>query len=536
MFGSPGKIPDTLTLGEVAYYEPLMSPGQSHGSCIRRTSAARKAEGSIPLRRTRSALLAGAALACALPIAGPALAHGFGQRYSLPIPLWLYLTGAGLTVAVSFAMIALFVRKAPTAQAYKRIDLMRLPIGRALGAPGLLLGLRLLGAGLYLLVIVAGLFGTQSPLKNIAPAMVWAIWWVGMAYVSALLGNLWALVNPIDTLFAAAESLYGRLRPGQRLTLGLHYPEILGVWPAVALFLVFIWMEMAWEASDHPASLAAAMLVYSALTWLGMLLYGRSEWLRRGEVFSLVFGLFARFAPTEARVANAREWNLRPYAVGLVAHEPLTASQTALVLLILASVSFDGFRDTPAWAAVVDGLGHDLHESAQTWGLALAASLFVAVYLGFCRLIARCGESHSRAGIGQAAGHSVFRIAGLFVLTLVPIAIAYHLAHYLFFLVMAAQYLIPLASDPLGLGWDVFGTRNYFVRIGLIDARIVWYVSVAAIVTGHVAALYVAHLQALREFADRQSALRSQWPMLVLMVCYTMVSLWIIAQPIVTSG
>lgn len=165
-----------------------------------------------------------------------------------------------------------------------------------------------------------------------------------------------------------------------------------------------------------------------------------------------------------------------------------------------------------------------------------AVALFLAVYLGFCRLIARYGESPSRTGVGPAAGHSVSRIAGLFVLTLVPISIAYHLAHYLFFLVMAAQYLIPLASDPLGLGWDIFGTRNYFVRIGLIDARNIWFVSVAAIVAGHVVVLYLAHLQALREFPDRQAALRSQWPMLVLMVCYTMVSLWIIAQPIVTSG
>jgi hypothetical protein len=356
-----------------------------------------------------------------------------------------------------------------------------------------------------------------------------------MAYVSALLGNLWALINPLDTLFAAAESLYGRLRPGQRLTLGLHYPEILGVWPAVALFLVFIWMEMAWEASDHPASLAAAMLAYSALTWLGMLLFGRAEWLRRGEVFSLVFGLLARFAPSEARVASTREWTLRPYAVGLVASEPLPASQIALVLLVLASVSFDGFRDTPVWAPLAEWLDHGGHEWAHILGLAGVVSLFGVVYFGFCRLMVRWGGSHRRLESRLAAHRPVTRIAGLFVLTLVPIAIAYHLAHYLFFLVMAAQYLIPLASDPLGLGWDVFGTRNHFVRM-VIDARTVWYVSVAAIVAGHVAALYVAHLQAMREFPDRQSALRSQRPMLVLMVCYTMVSLWIIAQPIVTSG
>ena len=493
-----------------------MSPGQSGLSCTRRV------------------LLAGTALASMLPVAGPAGAHGFGERYSLPIPLWLYLTGAGLTVAVSFGMIALFARQAPIARGHQRVGLMRLPLGRVPGAPKVLLALQLLAVGLYLLVILAGLFGTQSPLRNIAPAMVWAIWWVGMAYVSALVGNLWALINPLDTLFAAAESFYQRLRPGRRLALGLQYPESLGVWPAVVLFTVFIWMEVAWKASNHPASLAAAMLAYSALTWLGMLVFGRSEWLRRGEVFSLVFGLLARFAPIEWRAASAREWALRPYAVGLITSEPWPASQIALVLLLLASVSFDGFRDTPAWAAVVDGLGQDSHGWVPILGLAVLVSLFAGVYLAFCRLVVLWGTSHPHPD-GPAASRSVIRIAGVFVLTLVPIAIAYNLAHYLYFIVMAAQYLIPLASDPFGFGWDIFGTRNYFVR-GVIDARLVWYVSVAAIVAGHIAALYVAHLQAVREFPDRRSALRSQWPMLVLMVGYTMLSLWIIAQPIVTSG
>ena len=48
--------------------------------------------------------------------------------------------------------------------------------------------------------------------------------------------------------------------------------------------------------------------------------------------------------------------------------------------------------------------------------------------------------------------------------------------------------------------------------------------------------MYVAHAVALREYRDRAAALRSQLPMLGLMVGYTMVSLWIIAQPIVETG
>ena len=127
------------------------------------------------------------------------------------------------------------------------------------------------------------------------------------------------------------------------------------------------------------------------------------------------------------------------------------------------------------------------------------------------------------------------RTACLFVLTLVPIAIAYHLAHYLSFLLMACQYLIPLASDPFGFGWDLFGTTLYVVRISVVDAQFIWYASVAAIVAGHVAAVYLAHVMAMRVYTDKRAALRSQYPMLLLMIGYTMVSLWIIAQPIVTS-
>ncbi|MBK7331216.1 MAG: hypothetical protein IPI87_01925 [Betaproteobacteria bacterium] len=133
-----------------------------------------------------------------------------------------------------------------------RLDLTLTAGGRLLAAPGFLLAVRTLAVVLFLIVVAAGLFGVQSPLKNIAPVMVWAIWWVGMAYVSALLGDLWALVNPLDTLFAWAEALWPRLRPGGRLAIGLRYPEALGAWPAVVLFLAFVWMELVWERSDTP--------------------------------------------------------------------------------------------------------------------------------------------------------------------------------------------------------------------------------------------------------------------------------------------
>ncbi len=124
-------------------------------------------------------------------------------------------------------------------------------------------------------------------------------------------------------------------------------------------------------------------------------------------------------------------------------------------------------------------------------------------------------------------------IAGHFVLSLVPIAIAYHLAHYLSFLLINGQALIPLLSDPLGRGWDLFGTRTYEIDSGIVDARFVWNALVIAIVVGHIAGLVVAHAAALRLFRDRRTAFLSQVPMAALRVGYTMFSLWVLSQPVV---
>ena len=124
-------------------------------------------------------------------------------------------------------------------------------------------------------------------------------------------------------------------------------------------------------------------------------------------------------------------------------------------------------------------------------------------------------------------------VACTFVLTLVPIAIAYHLAHYLSFLLVTGQYLIPLISDPLGLGWDLFGTAEYRTNIGVLNARIAWYAAVFSVVCGHVFAVYIAHVAAIRAFGNTRVALWSQIPMITLMVVYTMLSLWILAQPMV---
>jgi hypothetical protein len=150
-------------------------------------------------------------LALTLPAAPPD-AHAFGARYDLPLPLALYLVGAGAAVALSFVIMALVFRVRAARTDRLRIDLLRFRSIRVLLHPVVIGVLQGVSVGLFLLVLAAGLFGTQDTLDTIAPTFIWIIWWVGLAYVAALAGNLWPAVNPWS-IVSAAGGLPARITP-----------------------------------------------------------------------------------------------------------------------------------------------------------------------------------------------------------------------------------------------------------------------------------------------------------------------------------
>ena len=490
----------------------------------------------------RLAWAAPPALIVLLAGGGTAHAHGFGERYDLPVPLSLYVGGAGLVVALSFVVAGLFVRSGATAADYPRYNLLGTPLGRLLASRPLREAIRTLGVAILGLYLVAGFAGSDDPNANPAPVLTWVWFWVGLAYASALAGNLWALLNPWNALFGWAEGVCRilRKRPPERLR---EYPDWLGAWPSVGLFLVFAWIEIIDPGASSPSRLATLVAVYSVLTLGGMAVFGRHAWMKNAEVFSLVFGLMARLSPTETRTGEAvddyealeaagpdeRQWNVRWWGTGLLAGPTPSFPLAALVVLVLASVTFDGLRETSPWisfasagAGAFGALGDNPFVVAGTLGLMATPLAFGAAFAGVAWLMGRLGQ-------GDVPLALLMRTS---VYALIPIALAYHVAHFLSFLLIQGQFIIPIASDPFGLGWDLFGTAGYVVDIGVVNARFAWFAGVAAIVLGHVAGIFAAHAYALRLFASRSTALRSQYPMLVLMVGYTMVSLWIVAQPI----
>jgi hypothetical protein len=468
-----------------------------------------------------------------LLLPGPAFAHGFGDRYDLPVPLGLYMSAGGAAVVLSFVVVGLFAKR-DFKDTYPQKNLRHWTVVRMLTHPVFLGVVRALSAFVFVVYLVAGLFGTQDPNQNLVPTMTWVVFWVGAAYVSALAGDIWMLLSPQKIIFGYAESLIWKVT-GKDLARYEPYPTRLSAWPAVLLFLAFAWVEIVYTGSGVPLNVATLVLVYSSVTFIGMWWFGRDEWLRNGEVFTIAFGFLAAFAPIHCTDpadddgSTDHGFSLRPWGAGLLTMAQPELPRAILLVLMLAVVSFDGFVETGTWTEllldlfpVFSFLGAYAFSGITTLGLIVAPFVFFGVFALTAWLMGWLVKSSL----------STTELVCTFVFSLVPIALAYHIAHFFSFLVIQGQRMFSLASDPFGWGWDLFGTSDYAIDIGVVNARFIWFLSIAAIVIGHIVAVYVAYVYALRTFG-KGTAMFSQAPMLALMAGYTMVSLWIVAQPIV---
>jgi hypothetical protein len=360
------------------------------------------------------------------------------------------------------------------------------------------------------------------------PTLVWVIWWVGLSLVVSFVGNVWPALDPWRTLFDGAEALVRRARGGRRLTLGWAYPRALGLWPATLFLLAFGWAEVVDLQAPAPRHIVWLALAWSALTWAGMLCFGRAVWQERGDVFAVYFGTLGHFAPV-APSADGRRLRLRPYGRGLVEADAAPAGGVAFVLAMLSTVLFDGLLGTRLWRLTDGTLSAWLPGILDRDGYVLATVGLISVWL--ILLGAYLAACHITRRVLRAAERRP--IAPIFVWTLVPIAVAYSVAHNLGYLLVRAQELIPLLSDPLGRGWDLFGTAGWTPDMRLVGPRFEWYVAVSAVVAGHVVSIWLAHRVMGRLVdAPRRAALASL-PLTILMVSYTAMSLWVIAEPLV---
>jgi hypothetical protein len=449
------------------------------------------------------------------------VAHGIAVGRELPIPEWMLYWGAAIVLVISFVLLGV-LWKSP--QLSTRTAGRPAPelLSRIALSTALCVVLQAVSVGLLVLVFVSAAFGVTDPFRNLAPTWIYIVFWLGLPLLSVLFGNVWRALSPWRAL--ADAYVWVRERGGATATPLAEYPARWGRWPAAGLLFAFAALELAYTEPASPRALALAIALYTYITLFGMAAFGREPWTRNGEAFAVLFGFFALISPWV--VADGRLRVRIPFS-GLSVRDA-TPGTVPFIAVMLGSVGFDGYSRTTTWLNltarieapyIVDNprLGDLLVTGARLGGLLVGCGLVAAAFLAACAVAADMVDTDRP-------------LASDFVLSLVPIAFVYEVAHYFYYFITQGPFTIRLLSDPLGRGWDVLGTADYVPNPAPLSFTAVSFVQFTALVAGHMAGLAIAHDRAVTIFPDRRAALRSQYAMLALMVLYTVGGLWLLRQ------
>jgi hypothetical protein len=471
------------------------------------------------IRRLRIAAL-GAALASAAVAVVPdaASAHGLVGRQDLPIPRWLFAWGAAVVLVISFVALAVLWPKPRLEDAAEH---------RVLRVPAFLEPIcGVIGVAAFAGMVYAGFAGTQAATANVEPTVIYVLFWVGLPFLSAVFGDLFAPFNPWRATARFVAWVAGRVS-GDRLPAPMAYPAWLGRWPAAVGIFAFAWVELVYVSRDDPSILATLALLYAATQLIGMSVYGIATWTHRADAFAVYFNLFSKLAPLHWRDRTL----YRRLPLAGAPHLDVMPGTVALLCTMIGTTSFDGFSQGQLWTGT-DAIAPTLQQRFINLGFSQETALEITFTIGLLFMVCFVGGIYRLgvAGMGSIGGrHQPGELAQKFVHSLIPIALAYVVAHYFSLLAYQGQAMASLISDPLGDGSDIFGSAASTIDYGVISATGIWYVQVAALVLGHVAGLTLAHDRALTVYRRVRDATRSQYWMLAVMVGFTSLGLWLLS-------
>jgi hypothetical protein len=449
------------------------------------------------------------------------LAHGIGGVRDLPVPESVFYPTAAIVLVVSFVLLGVLWRRPLLEKLQEGHELPRAVATVVLSLPVRIV-LGLVSVGLLLLTLTTALFGTSLALLNFAPTFVYVIFWLGIPLLSVLFGDVWRVLSPWRAIADATVWTVERAgrTAGPVLTSEWRY----GRYPAAAALFAFVALELAHPRPSYPRTLGVAVALYTYWALAGMAVFGRDAWTRGGEGFAVAFSLLSRIAPFARRDGTIV---VRWLFTGLAGADRVPGT-VVFVAVLLGSTSFDGFSRTTIWQDVLADVRANVADQPQ-WVVDLATT-FVNV-AGLLVFVSAVVVTYLVAvQSARLLVHAPRSLAPDFVLPLVPIAFAYLVAHYFSLFVIQGQFIYSLISDPFGRGWDLFGTVDFAPNLAVVSPETVWYVQAGALVVGHVAGLAIAHDRAVALFESRRDALRSQYPMLGLMVLYTVGGLWLLSQ------
>ncbi len=451
-------------------------------------------------------------------------AHAFDERYDLPIPLSFFICGAILIVLFTYLLAILFVKEDQKLKQW---------ISGSHTTDSLLFHIPLILQALVnalvifslCFIILLSFFGPSNPLMNMASHFIWVNWWVGVPLLFAMFGSMMHGIDPFQAIATLCKT-ESRVNLSRSL---INLMAALGRWPAVIGLLYWCWIEVVYPNAALPKYLGVLVTMWLISGIIGRMILGNKGWNENWDFFRIYFSYFGNISPLYRFKGSV--YIGKPF-VRLIQDARPYPGNVAFVIAMLSTVLFDGLHSSPVWLGfqtLFEGRFDNNGYFLGFLGVLLVWAFFYFVFLGTCLLV----PQNSHAKIGGRLSNAMY-IAEIFAPTLIPIALAYHIAHNFSSLIIQGQNIFILSSDPLNQGWNLFGTANFYPNISILDAKTVWYVALISIVIGHVVSIFLTHLVAIKEFKNSAIAGKAVFPLTILMILFTAVSLMILAEPLVS--
>ena len=367
-------------------------------------------------------------------------------------------------------------------------------------------------------LIIFGYIGSRDPLANPLSLFIWSVWFMVMPVIQIIFGNVWAFLNPWYG--------FGRLFFKNKILFKLDQNYSL-VFSSVG-FLLFSLFMLVDIAPDDPDRLANIVTIYLLVNFIFMKIFG-VDWLKNGECFTSFYRLLSKLS-----WIWIKEGKIYVGFFGSQLKEINTFPPMSVLFLsiILATLSFDGLNETFLWFKIInvnplEFYGRSSVVLENSSGLIFFAILLFLIF-----------------SITIFLGHKFINekvtfknIIGINSIALLPIALAYHIAHYLTSFLVNIQYSYKVASDPLNNGMDLLNLGDFNVTTSFFNTietvKLIWFIQAAAIVIGHVIAVLLAHSICEGYLKTKSSVLISQFPISIFMIGYTFLGLWILSTPTV---
>ena len=408
-------------------------------------------------------------------ISSASLNHGVVNVGDLPIPFDIVLNSSALVVLITFVYLKVSWKESIITPRQEVFNDKQNFIGK------------LFGIIILFLLVAPGIFGDESSKTSVAPLILWVFLWIGVPVLGLLFGDIYSKFNPLNLFSLKSDK-----------------PE--SVYFACILFIGLTWFELVWRRPGNPLNIAVVLI--TLFVCVNLLRYFLKKSLIEVDPLLLLHYLYSKL----------KLFNSRPYFRSLLDNIGNLAKLKGIeyfVLLMIGTVTYDGLRETTFW---YNQFG------SRTDDMGFSTMMFLIMNLGtilFYRFA--CFFAIKVGGSDLELNH----VSNLFGHTMLPIAFAYHVTHYLTLLLFESQTFFYRFNDPIGIGMNILNveepTINYF-----IEPLVIWGIQVAVTLLGHMLSVVLAHDLAVKLFGHQQSD-KTQYIFLFITVALTLQALFVLS-------